>query len=147
MRMELGTINYVEPTREAGRAFLERGIGGPVVMLNLLRFRAVADYSGSPELTPPTPISGAEAYQRYITHTMPYLAESGGEMLFLGQGGQFLIGPVEERWDMVMLIRQKSVQGFMAFAANNQYLAGLGHRTAALEDSRLLPIIELPASI
>jgi uncharacterized protein (DUF1330 family) len=96
---------------------------------------------------PSTPISGAQAYQRYIAHTMPYLTESGGEMLFLGQGGQFLIGPAEERWDMVMLIRQNSVEGFMTFAANQEYLAGLGHRTAALEDSRLLPIVELPVSI
>lgn len=29
-----------------------------------------------------------------------------------------------------------------AFAADEGYLAGLGHRTAALEDSRLLPLVE-----
>lgn len=40
-------------------------------MLNLLRFRAAADYSASPELAPETPISGAEAYCRYIAHAMP----------------------------------------------------------------------------
>jgi hypothetical protein len=39
-----------------------------------------------------------------------------------------------------MLVRQSSVQSFMAFAGNTAYLAGLGHRTAALEDSRLLPL-------
>jgi hypothetical protein len=32
----------------------------------------------------------------------------------------------------------------MAFAGHAGYLAGLGHRTAALEDSRLLPLAELP---
>ena len=31
---------------------------------------------------------------------------------------------------------------FMAFASNEAYLAGIGHRTAALEDSRLLPLVE-----
>jgi hypothetical protein len=31
----------------------------------------------------------------------------------------------------------------MAFASNQEYLAGLGHRTAALEDSRLLPLVEI----
>jgi hypothetical protein len=30
----------------------------------------------------------------------------------------------------------------MAFASNAEYLAGIGHRTAALEDSRLLPLQE-----
>jgi len=33
---------YLEPTQEAGRAFVMRGIEGEVVMLNLLRFREVA---------------------------------------------------------------------------------------------------------
>jgi uncharacterized protein (DUF1330 family) len=135
---------YLEPTQEAGRAFWQRGITGPVVMLNLLRFRQVADYSAHPELAPAEPISGAAAFDRYIAHTLPYLKESGGEILLLGEGGGFLIGPAEERWDRAALVRQSSVQAFMAFANNAGYLAGLGHRTAALEDSRLLPLAELP---
>jgi len=134
---------YLEPTQEAGRAFWQRGIAGPVVMLNLLRFRKVADYSADPELAPAAPISGEAAFDRYVAHTLPYLRESGGELLFLGEGGRFLIGPAEERWDRAMLVRQSSVQAFMAFASNAGHLAGLGHRTAALEDSRLLPFTEL----
>jgi len=41
-----------------------------------------------------------------------------------------------------MLIRQSSLDSFIAFTENAEYLAGLGHRRAALADSRLLPIIE-----
>jgi uncharacterized protein (DUF1330 family) len=134
---------YLEATQESGRAFMMRGISGSVVMLNLLRFRDVADYSTAPDLAPPEPISGAEAYQLYIQHTLPYLEASGGELVFLGKGGQFLIGPAGERWDMAMLVRQRSVQDFMAFASNPEYMRGIGHRTAALEDSRLLPLVEL----
>jgi hypothetical protein len=135
---------YIEPTQAAGRAFIERKIAGPVVMLNLLRFRAVADYSASPALKPAQPISGAEAFRRYIDHTLPFLKESGGELLFLGEAGAYLIGPTDERWDMVALVRQSSVESFLAFASHAAYLAGIGHRTAALEDSRLLPVIETP---
>jgi hypothetical protein len=135
---------HLEPTREAGREFLQRGIEGGVVMLNLLRLRAVADYSAHPELAPAAPISGAAAYERYVAHTLPHLRESGGELLFLGSGGPFLIGPADERWDLAMLVRQKNVQAFMAFASHPAYLTGLGHRIAALEDSRLLPLTELP---
>ncbi|MDQ7248187.1 DUF1330 domain-containing protein [Dongia sedimenti] len=138
------TPAFLEPTQDAGRAFWQRGIAGPVVMLNLLRFRIVADYSAHPELAPPAPISGAAAFDRYIAHTLPYLEESGGGLLFLGEGGRFLIGPAEERWDRALLVRQSSVQSFMAFANHAGYLTGLGHRTAALEDSRLLPLAELP---
>lgn len=135
---------YLDPTQEAGRAFVMRGIEGPIVMLNLLRLRAVADYSTHPELAPAAPISGAEAYDRYIVHTLPFLKESGGEILFLGDGGSFLIGPSDEVWDRAMLVRQTSVGSFMAFASNAAYLAGLGHRAAAVEDSRLLPLVARP---
>ncbi|MGA9365782.1 MAG: DUF1330 domain-containing protein [Bacteroidota bacterium] len=134
---------YLEPTQKSGAALFSRKIRGEIVMLNLLRFREVADYSLNPELMPAEPISGRTAYQKYIDHTLPILEATGGGIVFLGEGGDYLIGPEEERWDMAMLIRQKSLTDFMAFATHREYLAGIGHRTAALEDSRLLPLIEL----
>lgn len=136
------TARHIEPTMEAGRALMMRGITGPVVMLNLLRFRDVADYSLAPELAPPEPISGADAFQRYIDHTLPHLSASGGEMMFVGRGGAWFIGPDDERWNMAMLIRQHSMASFMAFASNEAYLKGIGHRTAAVEDARLLPLTD-----
>ncbi|GGA04204.1 DUF1330 domain-containing protein [Dyella caseinilytica] len=138
---------YLEPTQASGRAFVMRGVQGPVVMLNLLRFRKTADYSLSPELSPDVPISGAAAFYRYIEHTLPYLYESGGEVMFLGEGGSFLIGPANERWDMAMLVRQHSAGSFLAFASHEAYLAGMGHRIAALEDSRLLPLSEIDMGV
>jgi hypothetical protein len=135
---------YREPTWEAGRMLVERSLPGPVVMLNLLRFRDVADYSAHPALAPAVPISGAEAFDRYVQHTLPLLRDSGGDVLFLGRGGPLLIGPAEERWDLAMLVRQASVASFLAFAGHHAYRAGLGHRAAALLGSRLLPLSELP---
>jgi uncharacterized protein (DUF1330 family) len=133
---------YLEPTQESGRDFFMRGITGKVVMLNLLRYRAVADYSATPQLAPATPISGEEAYRLYMEHTMPHLEKSGGKLLFFGRGGRFLIGPDNERWDAAMLVQQSSPAAFLEFASNTAYLVGMGHRTAALEDSRLLPLEE-----
>ena len=133
---------YLMPTQDAGRNFIMRQIKGPVVMLNLIRFRKIADYSATPELVPKVPISGQQAYQLYIEHTLPFLTESGGEILFMGEGGAFLIGPTNENWDAVLLVRQNSVNSFLAFESNQEYMRGIGHRTAALEDSRLLPMVE-----
>ena len=130
------------PSQQAGREFIERQIQGNIVMLNLIRFRETADYSATPELMPNRPISGKSAYQLYIDHTLPFLTRSGGEILFMGEAGAFLIGPPGERWDAVLLIRQNSASSFIAFESNKEYMKGIGHRTAALEDSRLLPIIE-----
>jgi uncharacterized protein (DUF1330 family) len=140
-------VPHINATREAGIALFARNITGEVVMLNLLRFRKVADYSENPDLMPIEPISGKEAYQKYIDHTLPLLEKTGGSILFIGEGGKYLIGPQDEQWDIAMLVRQKSISDFMTFASNQKYLAGIGHRTAALEDSRLLPLVELSLPI
>jgi hypothetical protein len=74
---------YLMPTQEAGRNFVMRQIQGSVIMLNLLRFRKIADYSATPDLNPNEPISGEQAYKLYIEHTIPFLTISGGEILFM----------------------------------------------------------------
>ncbi|MFT5611706.1 MAG: hypothetical protein ACI9WC_000385 [Arenicella sp.] len=132
---------YLEPTQEAGMALFSRDIKGPVTMLNLLEFRPTADYSQNPELSDGATITGREAFQKYIRHTLPFLKQSGGQMTFASEGGNYFIGPQDERWDMVMLIRQNSLQDFMQFASNAEYLKGIGHKSAAICDSRLLPLL------
>ena len=135
---------YLDPSDLNARRLFPRGIAGPVTMLNLLRFREVADYRAAPELAPPVPVSGLEAYEAYVRHTLPFLTASGGTVEFFATGGHMFVGPDDERWDLVMLIRQSSIEAFIAFATDEGYLAGIGHRTAALEDSRLLPLVERP---
>ena len=131
---------YIGVTQEAGRAFFQNPPKGPIVMLNLLRFKEVADYGQYPELAPDEEISGAQAYRLYMKHTTPYLEAAGGELLFYGKSNSFLIGPETEKWDIVMLVKHASAVKFLEFARNEGYLKGAGHRTAALLDSRLLPI-------
>ena len=58
---------YIEPTDENGRQLFDRGITGPVSMLNLLRFREIADYSANPDLASSEPISGRQP----MTSTRP----------------------------------------------------------------------------
>lgn len=133
---------YLDATETSAMELFSRNIAGEVLMLNLLRFREVADYTDFPELAPARPMSGRDAFQKYIDHTLPFLRESGGDIGLLGKGGKFFIGPQDERWDLVMLIRQRSLDSFMAFATNDAYLSGIGHRTASVQDARLLPLEE-----
>ncbi len=133
---------YLDPTDATAVALFGRQSAGPLTMLNLLRLREVADYTGFPELAPQGSISGHEAYDRYIAHTLPYLEATGGELMYLGDGGDYFIGPEGEGWDVAMLVRQASVEDFIAFATNEAYLAGVGHRTAAVWDSRILPLAD-----
>ena len=133
-------MSILAPTDATAAALIARGIDTPVTMLNLLKFREIADYSASPELAPTGPVSGAEAYARYTAAIAPLLAASGGDVLFEGNGGAWFIGPEGAGWDKVLLVRQASVGAFLAFARDPAaQRAGL-HRTAALADSRLLPL-------
>ncbi len=132
--------SHIHATPESGKDFyMQFNDKGKVVMLNLLKFRETADYSGHENIAPAGPISGKEAYQLYINHTLPILEKAGARVIFMGQSNGFLIGPEAEKWDLVLLVEHESVTTFMAFAQNEEYLKGAGHRTAALADSRLLP--------
>ena len=133
---------HLAATRDAGRAFFSAPPAGPLVMLNLLRFRAVADYAAHPQLAPPAPISGEEAYRRYVAHTAPFLERSGGEVLSIGHARAFPIGPESERRDAALRVRQRDAQAVLANASDPARMAGIGHRVAALEDSRRLPLTE-----
>lgn len=57
-------------------------------------------------------------------------------MLFAGDTLPLLIGPANETWDAVLLVRHQCAEVFLSFAQDDEYLAGVGHRTAALADSR-----------
>ncbi|MEM9676000.1 MAG: DUF1330 domain-containing protein [Bacteroidota bacterium] len=134
---------HIEATPEAGKKFYQDFHDkGRIVMLNLLRFKSIADYSQLASLKPEKDISGEEAYRLYMEYTEPLLEKAGSRVLFYGSSGNFLIGLEEEKWDAVLLVEHESVARFMAFAQDEEYLKTAGHRTAALEDSRLLPISE-----
>ena len=135
---------YIDATDENGLLVFQRGIEGPVVMLNLLRFRDTADYSAFPDLAPAEPVSGAEAYRTYMAHTTPFLDAAGGSVRLVAEGGHPLIGPTDERWDLVLLVNYPELGRLVAMAQDSAYMAGIGHRTAALEDSRLIPLVEAP---
>lgn len=132
---------HLEANQESGNKFyLEFHDKGKIVMLNLLKFRTLADYSDFESLKPENEISGEEAYTLYMEKTLPELEKAGSKVLFYGDSKNYLIGPENEVWDAVLLVEHQSVKKFIAFAQNENYLKIKGHRTAALENSRLLPM-------
>lgn len=131
---------YLEVSPQQGAAFFGTPDEGPVVMLNLLRFRERVDYAQAPGLEPAGGCSGLEAYERYMREMLPLLEASGGAVLFSGTSAPYLIGPTDEVWDHVLLVRQSSKAAFLAFASDPESQRITAHRTAAISDSRLLPI-------
>jgi len=134
-------INVLE---EVGQKFFSQQHSTAIVMLNMLRFKTTADYSSFPLLAPANEITGLQAYKRYMKCVSPLLLKIGSELLFSGNSAQYLIGPPEEKWDAVLLVKYQNKKQFLALVTDKEYLAISGHRTAALEDSRLLPLVEGP---
>jgi uncharacterized protein (DUF1330 family) len=108
---------------------------GPIVMLNLLRYRERAEY---PSDSGHSACSGREAYDRYSAVAVQKVASVGGRILWLGQSFLTLIGPGEEKWDDVVLVEYPSRKAFLDMVSMPDYLAASVHRTAALADSRLI---------
>ncbi len=112
----------------------------PVVMLNLLAFREQAAYDDDSE-----PCSGREAYARYSKQAIKHVAACGGEVVFMGAAQTPLVAPPDEKWDEMLLVRYPSIEAFVSMVMNPEYQAFAKHRTAALEEARLIPMLEAGA--
>ncbi len=106
---------------------------GPVVMLNLLRFKDRADGIDAAD-----GITGVEAYARYGAAVQEHLSRVGGRLLIALDAEESVIGPVDGEWDMVLLAEYPSRQAFLEMTSDPAYLEVHGHRAAALADSRLV---------
>ena len=121
----------IHPTAEQIQALAAGADTGPVVMLNLLRFKDQADGIDAG-------VSGAEAYARYSVAAEPFLSAVGGRMLSAVKSQQSVIGPAAGEWDLVLLVEYPSRAKFLEMATNQDYLNVHAHREAALADSRLI---------
>ncbi len=134
---------HIDPKPESGQKFYQDfSDKGKVVMLNLLKFRSTANYNGFEKLKPVDEITGEDAYKLYLDKTHSELEKLGSKILFFGDSKNFLIGPDHEIWDSVLLVEHQSAAKLIEFSQSKEYMNNSGHRTAALEDSRVLPIIE-----
>ena len=109
--------------------------GRPLVMINLLRYRAQADYGGAVGVEP---CDGREAYRRYAAQAIGFIKAVDGEVMWRGSGKAVIIGEPGERWDKAILVRYPSKTAFLKMVSDPDYQAITFHRTAALEDSRLI---------
>jgi len=66
------------------------------------------------------------------------VTSAGGHVIWRGSPMAVLLGPTTERWDDALLVQYPSKQAFLRMIGNPDYQAITVHRTAALEDSRLI---------
>lgn len=114
----------VDPTGRDLKNFLAEDDGGPVVMLNLLRFKP----------------GGRESYDQYSQAvSTTFLPRVGGEVLYAGDGDSALVADVGQSWDAVVLVRYPSRAAFSQMVADPQYQQITHLRTEALAEAVLQP--------
>jgi uncharacterized protein (DUF1330 family) len=123
----------VDPTGQGLKAFLAEEPDGPVVMLNLLRFK---------------PDGGRESYARYSRALVEegHLARVGGEVLYAGDGSTALVAEDGQSWDAVLVVRYPSREAFSRMVADPDYQKVTHLRTEALEEAVLQATVPWRAS-
>jgi uncharacterized protein (DUF1330 family) len=126
-------MSSIRPNKEQ---FVELASGpdeGPVVMLNLLKFKARAEGEAG---------SGADAYRRYGEAAVKMVEKQGGRVLWQGRADQMLIGDAEQGWDSVVLVEYPSRKAFIDMVTTPTYEEAHEHREAGLERTNLVAMTE-----
>ncbi len=128
----------VVPTAEQMRAMAEDGPDGPIVMVNLLKYRARAAYP--PERREAREqLSGREAYQRYGMVALRHVTGLGGRIVWGGPQKLVFIGDADANdWDEIVCVHYPSRQAFLKMIQDPDYLAAHYHRDAGLARTALI---------
>lgn len=132
----------IDPTRDQFNAFKALPRDTPIQMLNLVRVRALADY---PEDHPDhgKGLTGLEAYRAYGRESAEVFARVGGKQVWAGRPETVVTGPTDERWDLAFIAEYPNAGAFLAMVTDPGYREVVKHRTAGVEDSRLIRMAPL----
>lgn len=118
----------VDPSGPDLKHFLADDPGGPVVMLNLLRFK-----------------EGKRAgYDEYARAIRPFLEEYDARVVYAGDASTTLVAPEHHRWDAVLIVRYPSRQSFSSMVADRNYQEITHLRTESLEEAVLQATVPWP---
>jgi uncharacterized protein (DUF1330 family) len=121
--------NAVMPQPEQAKAFFFGEENGPMVMVNLLKFKDKAEYPDGSNAD----WTGKQAYLVYGAAVQKCLELVGGHAVFSGDVTGLILGEVEELWDMVALAYYPSPQAMMQMVALPEYQGIEVHRFAGLK--------------
>lgn len=128
--------NALYPARDRLADLMADEIAEPIVMVNLLRFRAKAQYEDGRE----SELTGREAYMLYSEPMQKLVAREGGKLVFKGDTRSLVIGRVDQMWDAVALVEYPSSAAFARIATSPE-MAEIGiHRAAGLEGQLLIRV-------
>lgn len=114
-------MNKLSPTVEEIEALRRDAAPGPVVIINLLKFKADG---------------GREAYVRYMRTASAVSDDSGVELIYTGAAGPDVAGG--EDWDYVIIARYRCFDAFADAVTHPAYRASTVFRPDALEKTLMM---------
>ena len=132
--------NAVYPNKEQLEGFTEDNQGGPISMVNLLKFKEKAEYPDGRE----TDLTGAEAYAIYGHGVSKLLVELGGGIVFSGTVDRLALGEVEELWDQVAIAQYPNRKSMLDMMMSPAYAEIAPHRDAGLAGQLNIETIDAP---
>jgi len=125
------------PTPDQIQALIAAPDDGPVVMVNLLRFKPTAD-------APNEKLSGEDAYRLYAEKMIAFVESKGGRVIWSGRLDAQVIGEGADVFHMVGLVEYPSRTAFAAIATD-PYVQEIGaDRASGLEGQWLLAATAAP---
>jgi uncharacterized protein (DUF1330 family) len=117
-------MSAIRPNKEQFMELMNAPDDGPVVMLNLLKFK---------------PRDGQAEYNKYGDSVINMVEARGGKLLWLGKVDQALIGDVDANdWDAIALVQYPSRKAFIEMATSKEYDGIHEHREGGLDRTVLL---------
>ena len=126
-------MGAIKPNKSQFMELAQAPDEGPVVMLNLLKFKARADNAEG---------SGASEYAKYGEAAVQMVESRGGKVLWMGRADQMLIGDADESWDSVALVQYPSRKDFLEMVSTPEYEKAHEHRESGLERTVLIACTE-----
>lgn len=132
----------IDPSRAQFDAFKALPRDTPIQMLNLVRLKPLADY---PQDHPNhgKGMSGLDAYRAYGRESAEVFTRVGGRQVWAGRPETVVTGPQDERWDLAFIAEYPNAGAFLAMVTDPGYREVVKHRTAGVEDSRLIRLAPL----
>jgi uncharacterized protein (DUF1330 family) len=125
--MGMSDAAAIAPKAGVFQNLIER-VAGPVVMVNLLKFKQDAGDGRT----------GAEAYAAYGAAVTEIVQSYGGDVVWGGRPEEVFFGEDGDNdWDAVLLVRYPSAEALAAMSASPEYGAVWHHRIAGLERTKI----------
>ncbi len=109
-------------------AMQESGPAGPIVMVNLLKFKDRAAYEDGRACD----LSGRDAYAVYGRAVAGLIHGVGGRILFAGEVSFLAIGQADPLWDQIALAEYPDRRAIVTMAMSAAYQEIAVHRAAGL---------------